>query len=70
MVAIANSISSNYVVSAGGGFDPNAEAFITAAGITDPTQQNAINDLVLDLKAASIWTKFNALYPIVGVMHC
>ena len=66
MVAIANSISSNYVVSAGGGFDPNAEAFITAAGITNPTQQNAINDLVLDLKAASIWTKFNALYPIVG----
>jgi len=67
MVAIANSVSSNYVVSAGGGgFDPNAEAFITAAGITNPTEQNAINELVLDLKAASIWTKFNALYPIVG----
>jgi hypothetical protein len=64
MVAIANSISSNYVVSSG--FDPSADAFITAAGITDPTQQNAINELVLDLKAASIWTKFNALYPIVG----
>lgn len=47
-------------------FDPDAQAFITAPGITDPIQQNAINQLVLDLKAYSIWTKFNALYPFVG----
>ena len=46
--------------------DPDAQAFITAAGITDPVQQNAINQLVLDLKGYSIWTKMKALYPFVG----
>jgi hypothetical protein len=50
----------------GGGIDPDAQAFITAASITDPTQQSAINQLVLDLKGYSIWTKMNAIYPIVG----
>jgi hypothetical protein len=50
----------------GGGVDPDAQAFITAASITDPTQQSAINQLVLDLKGYSIWTKFSALYPMVG----
>ena len=49
-----------------GGIDPDAQAFITAAGITDPTQQAAINTLVVDLKGYSIWTKFTAIYPIVG----
>jgi hypothetical protein len=50
----------------GGGIDPDAQAFITAASITDVTQQGAINTLVLDLKGYSIWTKFKAIYPIVG----
>jgi hypothetical protein len=50
----------------GSGYDPDAQAFITAAVITDVTQQGAINTLVLDLKAYSIWTKFKAIYPIVG----
>ncbi len=50
----------------GGGIDPDAQAFITAAAITDPTQQAAINTLVTDLKGYSIWTKFQAIYPIVG----
>jgi hypothetical protein len=48
------------------GFDPDAQAFITAAAITNPTQQNAINTLVISLKGYSIWTKFKAIYPIVG----
>jgi hypothetical protein len=47
-------------------FDFDADAFITAAAITDPTQQSAINQLVLDLKGYSIWTKMKALYPFVG----
>jgi hypothetical protein len=47
-------------------FDPDAQAFITAAAITDPTQQAAINTLVLDLKGYGIWTKMKAIYPIVG----
>jgi hypothetical protein len=46
--------------------DPDAQAFITAASITDPTQQGAIITLVTDLKGYSIWTKFKAIYPIVG----
>ena len=50
----------------GGGVDPDAQAFITAAGITNPTQQGAINTLVVALKGYNIWTKFKAIYPIVG----
>jgi hypothetical protein len=49
-----------------GGFDPDAQAFITAATITDSTQKSAINQLVLDLKSANIWTKMKAIYPFVG----
>jgi hypothetical protein len=45
--------------------DPDAQAFITAAAITNPTQQAAINTLVVDLKGYSIWTKMKALYPFV-----
>lgn len=48
------------------GIDPDAQAFITAAAITDPTQQSAINTLVIALKGYSIWTKFKAIYPVVG----
>jgi len=47
-------------------FDADAQAFITAAGITDNTQKNAVNQLTVDLKAASIWTKMKAIYPMVG----
>ena len=50
----------------GGGVDPDAQAFITAAAITNPTQQGAINTLVVDLKGYNIWTKFKAIYPVVG----
>ncbi len=46
--------------------DADAQAFIDAAGITDATQKSAVNQLVLDLKSALIWTKMKAIYPIVG----
>ena len=46
--------------------DPDAKIFIVAAGISDPTQVNAINTLVVSLKGYSIWTKFKAIYPVVG----
>jgi len=55
-----------YLASLAPAFDPDAQAFITAASITDPTQQSAINQLVVDLKGYNIWTKFKAIYPIVG----
>lgn len=51
-------------------YDIDAQLFFdaeTAAGVTLTTnEKNAVNQLVLDLKAASIWTKFHALYPIIG----
>ena len=46
--------------------DPDAQAFITAASITDPTQQTAVNDLVVSMKDYGIWSKMKALYPFVG----
>ena len=59
-------ILNGFIVPAVGQFDPDAQAFITAAAIADPTQQAAINTLVVDLKGYSIWTKMQALYPMVG----
>jgi hypothetical protein len=64
-ISISNAIGAR-AVAGGGGIDPDAQAFITAASITDPTQQSAINQLVVDLKGYSIWTKMKALYPFVG----
>ena len=46
--------------------DADAQAFITTAGITDATQQSAINTLVTDLKTYGVWTKMKAIYPFVG----
>lgn len=47
-------------------YDADAQAFITAASITDLTQKSAINTLVTDLKGYGIWTKMKAVYPFVG----
>jgi hypothetical protein len=46
--------------------DADAQAFITAAAITDSTQQAAIDNLVIGLKADSLWTSMYAIYPLVG----
>jgi hypothetical protein len=56
----------SFIKAAGGGFDPDAQAFITAAGLTNPVQQNAINTLVLSLKSNSLWSKLLIFYPFVG----
>ena len=55
-----------YLASLAPSVDPDAQAFITAAAITDPTQQAAINTLVVDLKGYNIWSKMKAIYPFVG----
>ena len=55
-----------YLASLTPSVDPDAQAFITAAAITDPTQQSAINTLVVDLKGYNVWTKMKAVYPFVG----
>lgn len=46
--------------------EPEASAFIDAAGITDGTQIGAINNLVWRLKYFGLWGKFLAIYPFVG----
>ena len=40
--------------------------FLTATGITNPTISSAVCTLVTSLKSASLWNKFNAIYPMVG----
>lgn len=51
-------------------YDPDAQLFFnaqTAAGVTlTTTQKDAVNQWVVDSKAAGIWTKFKAIYPMVG----
>jgi len=48
------------------GFDADAQAFFTAASITDNTQKDAIDALVVSLKADSLWNKIYYMYPFVG----
>lgn len=43
-----------------------ATLFIDAAGITDNTQQLAIDNLFNDLYTNNLWNKFYALWPLVG----
>lgn len=57
-VAVTNSIPASA--------DADATAFNTAAGITDNTQKAAINQLVVDIKAAGLWANMKAIYPLVG----
>jgi hypothetical protein len=59
-------ILNSFAIPAASSFDPDAQAFITAAGITNVTQQTAIDNLVIGLKADGTWTKMRAIYPIVG----
>jgi hypothetical protein len=51
---------SNYIL------DADANAFLTATAITDNTLVVATNELVVDLKGYSIYTRFTALYPFIG----
>lgn len=51
-------------------FDADAVAFFnrvtTAGGSLSNTEKVAVNQLVLDLKANSLWTPMKAVYPMVG----
>jgi hypothetical protein len=63
---LARGISvTNTSKSIGIAYDADAQAFITASGISG-TEANAINTLVVNLKTANIWTKMKAVYPMVG----
>lgn len=50
----------------GNTYDPDALLFILAANITDSTQKQAVNSLVVSLKNYNLWGKIIALYPFVG----
>lgn len=54
------------MMAGGVSLDPDAVAFLAAAGITDATITTAIDTLVTDLKLYGIWTKMKAIYPFVG----
>ena len=45
--------------------DPDAQAFITATGISG-IEATAIDTLVVDLKAFGLWSLIDAFYPFVG----
>jgi len=55
-----------YVYAVAGCADADANAFLTATGITNPTISGAICTLVTSLKAQGIWSKLDAIYPMVG----
>jgi hypothetical protein len=51
-------------------FDSDAQAFFdrvtTAGGTLTTTEKQAVNQLVLDMKSAGIWSSMKAIYPMVG----
>jgi hypothetical protein len=70
MIGIGIGVDRRPPSSGGASFDVDAQAFfdrVTAAGGTlSATEQTAVNTLVLDLKANSLWTPMKAIYPMVG----
>jgi hypothetical protein len=65
--AIESNLNSYYKIygSATASFDPDYQAFITATGITQPTQSAALETLVSDLKSYGLWSKMKAVYPMI-----
>jgi hypothetical protein len=49
------------------GFDPDALRFLNAAGIKDQRTSQAINNLVVRLKNANLWTRYQIIYPFAGI---
>lgn len=74
MIAISNAISIGLNRLGGGGPgpgpDPDAQAYfdrvVSAGGVLTEAEQNAVNQLVIDMKANGTWTPMKAVYPMVG----
>jgi len=47
-------------------YDADALKFFDSSAIADTAQMSAINSFVKQLKDSSLWTKFVAIYPMVG----
>lgn len=63
-VKVAKGITSGG--SGSGSYDADSNAGFVAAGITDTVIKDAIDTLILGLKANSLWTKIKGLYPLAG----
>lgn len=46
--------------------DSDAQAFISATGLTGATEVAAVNTLVANLKSYGLWSKMKAIYPFVS----
>lgn len=46
--------------------DADAKAFINVAGVTGGIEKKAVNYLTKALKANGLWSKFYAIYPMIG----
>jgi hypothetical protein len=70
MIGIGLHIGNRVMGGGGAAFDVDAQAFFdrvaAAGGTLTTTEQNATNQLVLDMKSAGIWTSMKAVYPMVG----
>jgi hypothetical protein len=47
-------------------YDTDALHFLDSASISDTVARNAVNDFIKALKDSSLWSKFIAIYPMVG----
>lgn len=47
-------------------YDPDANSFVVAAGLSNSTEILAIHKLTSDLKSNNLWNQFKAIYPMVG----
>lgn len=64
---ILNAINAGSTGGDGGGTgDPDVDAFVSCANLTDPTQIAAVLALATSLKGNSLWNSFDAIYPFVG----
>jgi lysophospholipase L1-like esterase len=64
--AAQGALASSALQPTGGAFDSSTLDFISRSGITDLKEEVAIDAFVKSLKAASLWSKFYAIYPYVG----
>jgi hypothetical protein len=54
----------SFLKSSGQGFDQNAAAYFAFANVTDQTEQEAVNSLIINLKAGSLWNSFERIFLI------
>lgn len=53
-------------ITVGKSYDFSAAEFFNATQVLTPSQKDAVNNLVLDLKSNNLWNKMTAIYPFVG----